>query len=275
MTNRLAPRRRKQLPHRRPIDPNGQSDNSQRGYALPVNGIVGSFTDAAGAYSNITDFTATIAWGDGATTTVTSGGAGSWRPAQSTFNIEASHTYSQLATGLTYSVTVTDIGGATATQSTTINVNELPPTVDLSANATTVNEVSVYTLTMGAVTDPYSSRISGFYINWGDGLVNQVPLAIPTVPSNMLPVHWRRANRSRTRMRTAGRRKHRGNHSRRWPQSACECRHPDRANRQCRADGHLAECISHGERRRLGDAAVPVSLRSIDAGCQCRFPLCL
>ena len=74
---------------------------------------------------------------------------------------------------------MTTAGPRSAPTSTAFNVTETPPTVNLSANATTINVASTYTLTMGAVTDPYPSRITGFFINWGDGSTNQIPFGSP------------------------------------------------------------------------------------------------
>jgi hypothetical protein len=86
---------------------------------FPFNGTVGNFTDTDTA-SVASDFTATINWGDGTTTTGTvSGGAGS-------FHVGGPHAYANVGT---YSVVVTlnddAPGTATATVTSTANVGQL------------------------------------------------------------------------------------------------------------------------------------------------------
>src|SRR5262249_31698926 len=53
--------------------------------------------------------------------------------------------------------------------SKSITVNDVDPTIALSGSAT-VNEGSIYSLTLGAITDPGQDTVTGFKINWGDGL---------------------------------------------------------------------------------------------------------
>src|SRR5207245_6585003 len=65
---------------------------------------VATFTDAAGTSSEIEDLSATIAWGDGVTepgTIVTTGTPG-------VYQVQGSHTYPTEATGLTFTVSLSD-----------------------------------------------------------------------------------------------------------------------------------------------------------------------
>jgi uncharacterized delta-60 repeat protein len=141
------------------------------GIAL-TNVIVGSFTDAAGASADINDFTATIHWGDGAVTTasaalgtiVSNGGGG--------YNILGTHTYADEFTHITFQVDIHDAGGASDSKSAFINVADTPPTADLSGNVTITNEGALYTLHIGATTDPGPNHITGYAINWGDGNID-------------------------------------------------------------------------------------------------------
>ena len=68
----------------------------------------------------------------------------------------------------TVTITATDDQSAAANATFTYAVNNVAPTISLNGNAT-VNEGSVYTLNLGAVTDPGSDTITSYIINWGDG----------------------------------------------------------------------------------------------------------
>jgi hypothetical protein len=78
-------------------------------------GTVATFTDA-NPESVASDFTATIDWGDGASTT-----AGTVGSAAGGFTVTGSHTYAKGGTYVT-SITIKDIGGATATATSTATV---------------------------------------------------------------------------------------------------------------------------------------------------------
>jgi len=68
----------------------------------------------------------------------------------------------------TVTITATDDKGAAANATFTYAIDNVPPTISLSGNAT-VNEGSVYTLNLGVVTDPGQDTITSYTINWGDG----------------------------------------------------------------------------------------------------------
>ena len=69
----------------------------------------------------------------------------------------------------TITVDVTDEDGTFLVAGTkTITVNNVAPTIALSGNAT-VNEGALYSLTLGAVTDPGTDTVTSYTIHWGDG----------------------------------------------------------------------------------------------------------
>jgi hypothetical protein len=99
---------------------------------IPFTGVVATFTDA-NTNAPLSDFTATISWGNGNTSagTVTPLGGGN-------FSVSGTNTYFQAGL-FTLSVALTDVGGSTAIVVTTINVgsNSLPITLNaLSINST-------------------------------------------------------------------------------------------------------------------------------------------
>jgi autotransporter-associated beta strand protein len=106
---------------------------------VPLNNVqVATFTDA-NPLATADDFlNSSIDWGDGQVTgninqplniVETSGGAGA---SQSVWAVFGTHTYVEAATGLHFSVNIVDDGGATASQSTTINVATNPAAPTLS-----------------------------------------------------------------------------------------------------------------------------------------------
>jgi Ca2+-binding RTX toxin-like protein len=69
------------------------------------------------------------------------------------------------------SFTVSDGDGGTATQSGSVAVANVTPSIVISG-ATGVAEGSPYTLTLGAVTEPGSDTVSQYVVHWGDGTSN-------------------------------------------------------------------------------------------------------
>ncbi len=99
---------------------------------------VATFTDADPA-GTASDYTATISWGDGTTSAGTVGAAGGGG-----FAVTSSHTY---ASGGAYqtSVTITDVGGATATATSTASVANpapAPPTLLVASPPTVLTTTS-------------------------------------------------------------------------------------------------------------------------------------
>ncbi len=87
---------------------------------VQFSGNVATFTDADPA-GTPSDYTATIDWGDGSTSAGTIGAAPSGG-----FAVGGSHTYANVGTYPT-SVTITDVGDATATAPSSANVVPAPP----------------------------------------------------------------------------------------------------------------------------------------------------
>jgi PKD domain-containing protein len=78
-------------------------------------------------------------------------------------------------------VLVTDGDGGSATNSTTVQVNNVEPTIAISG-ASSVNEGSSYSLTLSDVVDPGTDTVSSFVVHWGDG-------ATDTYGTNGLKTH--------------------------------------------------------------------------------------
>jgi large repetitive protein len=123
-----------------------------------------SASDPAGAADALSY---TIDWGDGSSSTVTAAqlaAAGG----------KATHVFADdengpiNATPRSISVTVSDGDGGSATQGTAVTVNNVAPTIALAGAATGIAG-TLYTLNLGAITDPGQDTVSGTTIDWGDG----------------------------------------------------------------------------------------------------------
>ena len=69
----------------------------------------------------------------------------------------------------TVSVEVTDSKGKTGSAQQLVTVNNVAPTISVTGPES-VDEGSVYTLTLGDVTDPGDDTVSEYTVHWGDGL---------------------------------------------------------------------------------------------------------
>src|SRR5262249_6666170 len=128
-------------------------------------GTVATFSD-----SNTGDvasqFTATIAWGDGTTSTGTvTGGNGS-------FSVTGNHTYSDEASA-TVAVTLTQRGGGTAaaTANSTATVGE-GDSLSGSGTPITTTEGTAFNGTVATFTDTLATNVASDFtaaIDWGDG----------------------------------------------------------------------------------------------------------
>ncbi len=120
--------------------------------------------------------TATVNWGDGSTTDVATVTESPFGPPGSTSgqtgSISDSHVYATFGT-YTVTVTVTDNGGLSSTQTFQIVVGNVAPTLNPIANETT-NEGS--TVGLGTVTfsDPGTLDTHTATVNWGDGSTTDV-----------------------------------------------------------------------------------------------------
>jgi hypothetical protein len=122
------------------------------------NALVATFTDADTA-SSATDFTASIDWSDGTTSTGTITGS------NGSFDVYGTHTYTD-AGSFPVNVTIEDVGGGSATDSSTAtisgSVSAQPVTVAATEGAST-GTVPVSSF-MSSTHGPFTAAI-----NWGDG----------------------------------------------------------------------------------------------------------
>jgi hypothetical protein len=141
--------------------------------------VVATFNDA-NKTPDINDFTATIAWGDGNTSTATAANGGIAANADGTFSVAGSNTFAETATGLNFKVTVSDTGGASQSAFASINVadaalTDTTPVTTLSA----VQGTSTGTVVLATFTDANpSASLADFTpgVNWG-GPVTGTPTA--------------------------------------------------------------------------------------------------
>jgi hypothetical protein len=129
---------------------------------------VATFTDTNPA-APLSDFTATINWGDGNTSAgaiTQPGGIGT------AFVVKGSHTYSEEGASYTISVNVKDVGGSTASATSTANIGDagLSATGGLTVSATEGNTSATQTVATFTDANP-AAPLSDFTatINWGDG----------------------------------------------------------------------------------------------------------
>ncbi|HQU41232.1 MAG TPA: TIGR03118 family protein [Pirellulales bacterium] len=130
---------------------------------LNFSGTLTAFTDQDGNFTNPFEYTATIDWGDGTTTT-----PGSVTVAGTTFQVSGTHTYATAGTE-PVTVTVNDFDGATGTAHATATVVS-----SLSGESQTITptETSAFNGTVAKFTDANTGRPLSDYsatIDWGDG----------------------------------------------------------------------------------------------------------
>src|SRR5207253_5872305 len=126
-------------------------------------GAVATFTDA-NPFFTTADFTATIAWGDGNTS------SGAVALASGTFTVSGTHTYAEEGT-YAVAITVTDDDGSTANPTATATIGD--PAVTATGVAVSATEgVSTGTVAVATFSDPAGAETVGDYsatIDWGDG----------------------------------------------------------------------------------------------------------
>jgi len=139
----------------------GTTVNAVEGAAF--NGTVATFSDA-NLPSTVGDFSAAINWGDGITTpgTISSNGSGG-------FVVSGAHTYAEDG-NYSMSVTISDVGGAGATASSSAQVGD----ASLTATGSPVSTVegSVFSGTVATFTDANPNATASDFtalITWGDG----------------------------------------------------------------------------------------------------------
>ncbi len=131
---------------------------------IAFTGTVATFTDADPG-GTATDYSTTIAWGDG----TTSAGTVVYDSVNHVFDVNGTKTYPDESTYLV-SVTIKDAGGASASTTSTANVADaaLTPT----ALSLSIPEDSTFSGTVATFTDANPSLTTGDFaarITWGDG----------------------------------------------------------------------------------------------------------
>lgn len=123
-----------------------------------------------------------IHWGDGQQTTIDAEDL----PA----NRQVEHTYADGSlTALILADLVDEDGTHPAVGSLAVQVNNVAPTVALTG-AATVEEGALYTLTLGAVSDPGTDTVSQYSIHWGDGqhtILNATDLPVSRQVTHIYP----------------------------------------------------------------------------------------
>ncbi|HWB14604.1 MAG TPA: DUF4214 domain-containing protein [Pirellulales bacterium] len=126
-------------------------------------GLVATFTDAD-PNGTVTDYTASIDWGDGSTT------AGTVSAASGHFNVSGSHAYAEDGS-YSIKVHVADVGGSTAAANSTATITE--PSILATAVAVSgfersaLTNVALATFTHGNGAEPVGEFT--VTIDWGDG----------------------------------------------------------------------------------------------------------
>ena len=110
-----------------PLSGSGVTENGTQDVALT--GPVATFTDA-NPNGSVSDFTATVTWGDGTPTS-----SGTITESGGVFTVTGTHTYTTQGTYMP-TVTIVDDGGSTATVTDTFSIVHTPPTVTAGGTAT-------------------------------------------------------------------------------------------------------------------------------------------
>ncbi len=90
--------------------------------------------------------------------------------------VEFSHTVNA-ADGpdvLTNTVTISNALYGVLTDFFTVTVDNVAPSLNLSRSASSINEGGIFTATLSALSDPGDDTVSGYAIDWGDGLSSTV-----------------------------------------------------------------------------------------------------
>jgi photosystem II stability/assembly factor-like uncharacterized protein len=138
-------------------------------------GAVGSFLDG-NATAPVSDFTATIDWGDGKVTsgTVTALGGG-------VYSVSGTNTYKD-AGSYPVSISVTDVGGSRTTVSSTGSVQDAP-LVGTAKSFTSVAGTT-FTATVASFVDPAPGDVLtdyGVTVTWGDGTTSDLTSGVSVI----------------------------------------------------------------------------------------------
>jgi hypothetical protein len=140
-----------------------------------TNFVAFQFTDA-NPFATAADFTATVVWGDGTSSTLTAspGANGQVVASGGGFDVQVSHTYAEELAGKSFAITVSDQGGAGAVGGSTSTFGIADASLaDLTGmDLQTVEGPAGGPLLLGTFRDPGGSEAVGDYtatIDWGDG----------------------------------------------------------------------------------------------------------
>jgi uncharacterized repeat protein (TIGR01451 family) len=128
-------------------------------------GTVATFTDANPAGTS-SDYTAIIDWSDKSPLTTVTGSQ--MTEASGKFTVPASHVYAEEGT-FTMTLTISDVGGATATLKPVATVGDA--TLSATASAVSATEGSTFSGTVASFTDGNPGAASGDFtavVDWGD-----------------------------------------------------------------------------------------------------------
>ncbi len=140
--------------------------------------VLWKFTDAD-PNGTVSDYTATIMWGDGSSNS-SSDGTGTVSvvvdpTTAGVFDVVGTHTYSEEATGLTFSINVADAGGSTITKSGTLSVADAPLTAVTLTPPAATEGLSTGPVVLFNFTDANPAATPADFtamVNWGDGSSN-------------------------------------------------------------------------------------------------------
>ena len=121
---------------------------------------------ADGADNGAAGWSYTVDYGDGTTESGTLGST----------SLPLNHTYEDGSATYTVSVTITDVAGETASDSFSVTVANVAPSIELSG-ADSVDEASSYTLSLGSLIDPGADTATDYSLDWGDGNVQSFSAA--------------------------------------------------------------------------------------------------
>ena len=133
----------------------------------PFSGPVATFT-SGNPNATLTDFSATISWGDG----TESGGTISLSPTMpGVFEVSGTHQFAPSSVPYQAIITIKSVGGSTATAFTSITISDTPITPGAPVAITGI-EAMPFTAVVGTFTDANPGAVPSQYattINWGDG----------------------------------------------------------------------------------------------------------
>jgi hypothetical protein len=117
-------------------------------------------------------FTATVDWGDGSRSTLTSAGGGVVGIGGGAFAVVGSHAYLEEGNGLPFGISITDSTGAINGTAATVSVQDAGLTVRSVGGPTGLQEGSTATATVATFSDADPNGAAGDYtatVQWGDG----------------------------------------------------------------------------------------------------------